>query len=132
MTRATVTGITRNCDPCHKVKCMNSRCLRTGPAGVTIAATHLGEVSDVHGVLKPLLPLGENADSVFLLFQHGVAAVTVFRHRSAIRAEVLSIMAAEASIEIKMADVGGVGLPVQLHFRKSRAAEDTLRFVDRV
>ena len=62
------------------------------------------------------------------LFQHCVARVAILADDFAVLADVIAIVAAEATLEVEMPDVVGMRLPVQLHVRKERRAIDALQF----
>ena len=57
-----------------------------------------------------------------------MALVAIAAHDLAVRADVLAIMTAETAVEVVVAEIVGVSLPVQLHFREGRVFEDLLHF----
>jgi hypothetical protein len=49
-----------------------------------------------------------------------------------VRTQVLAVVATETAIGIEMAEIVGMGLPIQFHLRKSCPAEDLLHLIDRI
>src|SRR5581483_9505045 len=95
---------------------------------VAVAAAHLCQVADVHGMLK-WRPADRRArNRPLLLRKHGVAGIAILGHHLAFGANMLPVMAAEAAGKVEVANVVGVRLPVKLHFREGRAAVDALDF----
>ena len=114
-----------------------------------------GNVTEVHWVLKGLvrlvtrfaLAIGESAQvngmlkrptaCIFLrragrIVKHRMTDVAVIPDYLAGIAHVLAVVTAKTSGEIEMANIVWMGPPVDLHFRKSVSAEDSLQFSNRV
>src|SRR4051794_16723360 len=72
------------------------------------------------------------AGATFFLSHDGVADIAIFAYHLSFRAYMLTIMAAKASVEIEVAQIVGVGLPVQLHLGEGGSAEDLLNLFHRV
>ena len=62
---------------------------------------------------------------------HRMADVAIVRNDFAAVADVLAVVTAEATREVKMANVVWMGLPVSLHLRKKVSLKDALNFGDR-
>ena len=125
-------GVTSNCDRRHLGKYMDPGGLRAHSPGVAVAAIDLGHVAEIDGMLEAEL-LGDGLrHAAFFLTENGVTGVAFLGDDFALGADMLSIVTAEASVEVEVPDVVGMSLPVQLHFRKRGPAEDVLQFVDGV
>jgi hypothetical protein len=59
-----------------------------------------------------------------------MACIAIFGDDLTFRTDVLAVVAAEATVGIKVPDVVWMGLPVHLHLGKSRTAIDALDFID--
>ena len=127
MTRVAVTRVTWNCDAHHRCKYMRKQWLtrlRAHSAVVAVTAIYLRHVAKIHRMLEAQLLGNRFWNAAFFLAKHGVAGVALLGDHLSICAHVLSIVTAEASVEIKMPDVIGMGLPVQLHLREGCSAEN--------
>src|SRR5215469_14952076 len=129
MTGVTVTRITRNCDPCHTAKHKLGRRLRALAPGMTVAAVHLRQVSNIDRMLERQ-PGYSRGRRTLLLRHHRVTGIAFLRDDLAFRAHVLSVMAAEAAAGVVVAKVGGMGLPFHLHFGEHGSTIDRLYFVN--
>ena len=99
---------------------------------MTVAAVDLGHVSQVHWMLEAELLCRCGRYSAFFLPKNRVASVTFFRHYFALRAYVLTIVAAETPVEVEVPNVIRMSLPIQLHLRERGPAKDVLQLIDRV
>src|SRR5205823_3424315 len=124
MTGAAVTLVTCNCDLHHRGKVVKTQALGADPAAVAVVAADLGEIAEIDWMLEVDLLQGRSGHATFLLLGEGVASVAILADHFAILAYVLPIMAAETSAGVEMAEVVGMGLPVQLHFREGGAAKN--------
>src|SRR6478672_3164745 len=61
-----------------------------------------------------------------------VALVAILTNDSAVAAHMLAVVAAEAAIEVIMAEIIGMGLPVKLHLGEGGVLENLLEFGDGV
>src|SRR5437879_1980736 len=81
-------------------------------------------------MLKVHFRYGNHAGSALFLVENRVAKVTFLLYYFPVGADVLPVMTAETAVEVEMAKVVGVCLPVQLHFWKRRAPIDLLDFIN--
>lgn len=65
------------------------------------------------------------------IVDHRVADVAVSGDRFAVVADVIAVVAAEASVEIKVSDIVRVRLPVGLHFGEDVSLKDPLNLANR-
>src|SRR6185437_5864887 len=105
--------------------------LRAGAAAVAIGATDLREITDIHRVLEHGFgrSVHRASDGAVLLRKYGVAGIAILRDDFTLSAYMLSVVAAETSWIVKVADVVRVGLPIHLHIGKHSALVDALYFV---
>jgi len=75
---------------------------------------------------------GGRGDRALSFRHYGVTLVAIFADYAAVGADVLAVMAAEASRVIVVPKIVGMRLPVQLHVRESCAAIDLLNLDDRI
>src|SRR5215467_8481984 len=106
--------------------------LRPDPAAVAVAAVDLCHISEINRMFEGDGSWRRQRNRPLILSQNGVAGVAILAHNLAIGADVLTVMTAEAAVEIEMPDVVGMGLPIQLHLGECRALVDGLQFVDGV
>ena len=71
---------------------------------------------------------GHQLRGALALGHERVALVTITAQNPAVRAYVLSVVTAEASAEIVMAQIVGMRLPVHLHLGEGGALENLLHF----
>jgi hypothetical protein len=102
--------------------------LRADASGVAVGAVDLGPVSQINRMLKHGYGRSGQVGLAFGFRHQGVALVAVFADDASIGADVLAIVAAEAAAEVIVAQVVGMGLPVQLHLWERGALEDLLHF----
>jgi len=67
---------------------------------VTVAAVHLGQISEIDWVLKGYAWNRRHGGSGFGLAQHNVAGLAILADDFAVCAHVLSVMATETSVEV--------------------------------
>ena len=97
---------------------------------MAVAAVHLGHVAQVNGVLEADLLHRRHAQPALFLAEHAVAGLAVLGDDLAVGADVLPVVAAEAAVEVEVADVVGMRAPVELHFGEERELVDALDFFD--
>ena|ERR1051326_2895980 len=105
--------------------------LWAGAAGVAVRAVDLRQVANIDRVLEGGWSWG-GAGRTFRFRHQRMALIAVPADDAAIRGDVLSVMAAEAAGVIVVAEIVGMGLPVQLHFGEGRSAENLLNLRDRI
>src|SRR5581483_10922613 len=102
-------------------------------AGVAVGAVDLRKIANVDWMLEHLrVRAGDAGGCAFRLRKHGVALVAIAADDASVSADMLAVMATEASAEVEMSEIIRMGLPVQLHLGESRALEDLLRLGDSV
>ena len=106
--------------------------LRPDSSGVAVGAVYLRQISDVDRMLEHRWTRRRYSGGALRFGHQRVALITILADDSAIATHVLPIMAAEAAIEVVMAQIVGVGLPVHFHFWKLGVLKDLLQFGDRV
>src|SRR5205085_5253055 len=82
---------------------------------MAVGAVHLPHVAEVHRVLELVLGHLEHRRSRLGLAQDVVADVAVLGDGLAIRGDMLVVVAAEAALEVEVADVVRVRAPVDAH-----------------
>src|ERR1700730_6208834 len=73
---------------------------------------------------------GRHAEAAFFLSYECVTDIAIPAYHFSFRTHVLAVVAAETAVEIEMAEIVGMRLPVQLHLRECCSAEDLLDFVN--
>src|SRR5689334_2176965 len=101
-------------------------------AGVAVTAVGGADVAQVHRVFERYPRNGGGLGAAFLLGEDGVADGAILADHLSVGAHVLAVVAAEAAGKVEVADIVGVSLPVNLHFREGRGAIDALQLGDGV
>src|SRR5579864_252760 len=99
---------------------------------MAIRAAYLGQISQIDWVLESGQSCRGQARRAFGLRHQGVALVAILADNSAVGADMLAVMATEATVVVVMPKVVGMRLPVQLHLGEGRAFEDLLNLGDRI
>ena len=102
--------------------------LRTHAARVAVGAVHLRQIADIDGVLEGWDSVCSEATCAAAFREHRMALVAFPADDFAVGADMLAVVAAEASVEIEVSEIVGMCLPVQLHLRECGALEDLLHF----
>src|SRR5208337_4573139 len=101
--------------------------LRSNSTVMAIGAVDRGHVAQIHRVLEGPDGQGGNLRPACLLLDDGVARVAILADDPAFLAHVVAIVAAEASLEVKVTDIIGMRLPVELHLGEEGGAIDALQ-----
>src|ERR1700686_3604283 len=109
-----------------------SWCLRPDAPGIAICAAYLSQISQIDWMLECGQCSRGQAGRAFGLGHEGVALVAILADDSAVGADVLAVMAAEATVVVVVPEVVGMRLPVQLHFGEGGTFEDLLNLGDRI
>src|SRR6185437_11031774 len=96
--------------------------LRPNSPGMAVAAIDCAYVAQVYRMFEGRSFNSRGLRAALLLAENGVADSAILANHLPVRAHVLSVVAAKAAGKIEMPDVIRVGLPVNLHLRKSRGA----------
>src|ERR1019366_134458 len=100
-------------------------------SGMTITAGDCLQVSDVDRMPETNAS-GIRCRSGLSFRQYRMAGVTALRNHFAIRTDMLSVVAAEATSKVVMSEVVRMGAPIDLHVRKYRRFVDASHFRDRI
>lgn len=101
------------------------------PAGVAVATRHRLQIADIHGMNESRCgSAGNNRLVGFGLRQYGVACVATLGNDLAVGAYMLSVVAAETSGKVIMANIIGVRAPIDLHVGKDAGGVNVLDFCD--
>ncbi len=109
----------------------NAVLLSCPAAAMAVGAVNGAQVADIYRVLERLVGDGRQLFLAFFLRRQGVAGIAILADDFAVSADVVAVMATEASRSIEVTNVVGVRLPVDVHLGEERRAEDSLQLLGR-